>query len=38
MADVVLDMEQFRNFTLEDRQLMRDILGALIDDASRQMA
>jgi HPt (histidine-containing phosphotransfer) domain-containing protein len=34
--DVALDLEQFRNFTLDDRQLMREILWALIDDTTRQ--
>jgi HPt (histidine-containing phosphotransfer) domain-containing protein len=35
--NIVLDREQLQNVTLDDRQLMRDILGALIDDTSRQI-
>jgi HPt (histidine-containing phosphotransfer) domain-containing protein len=34
---LVLDREQLRIVTLEDRQLMREILEALIDDTSRQI-
>jgi HPt (histidine-containing phosphotransfer) domain-containing protein len=35
--NLVLDREQLENVTLEDPQLMRDILHALIDDTSRQI-
>jgi HPt (histidine-containing phosphotransfer) domain-containing protein len=35
--DLVLDREQLENVTLQDPQLMRDILDALIDDTSRQI-
>lgn len=35
--NIVLDREQLQNVTLDDPQLMRDILGALIDDTSRQI-
>ena len=34
---VHLDQKQLRDVTLDDEQLMREILGALIDDTSRQM-
>jgi HPt (histidine-containing phosphotransfer) domain-containing protein len=37
-ADVVLDLEQLRNLTLDDRKLMSEIVWALIDDTSRQSA
>ena len=33
----VLDREQLRNVTLDDADLMREILAALVDDTSRQM-
>ena len=33
----VLDREQLRNITLEDEELMREVLAALIDDTSRQL-
>ncbi len=33
----VLDREQLRNVTLEDEELMREVLAALIDDTSRQI-
>ncbi|MGA2269509.1 MAG: Hpt domain-containing protein [Bryobacteraceae bacterium] len=36
-AAIVLDREQFRDATLDDQDLMREILSALIDDTSRQM-
>jgi HPt (histidine-containing phosphotransfer) domain-containing protein len=36
-ADAVLDLEQLRNLTLDERRLMREILWALIDETSRQM-
>ena len=32
-----LDQKQLHDVTLDDEQLMREILGALIDDTSRQM-
>ena len=34
----VLDREQLRSVTLEDEELMREVLGALIDDTARQMS
>jgi HPt (histidine-containing phosphotransfer) domain-containing protein len=33
----VLDHDQLRNVTLEDTELMREVLAALIDDTSRQI-
>ena len=36
-SSVVLDREQLRNVTLDDDELMREILAALIDDTSRQI-
>lgn len=33
----VLDREQLRNVTLEDEELMREVLAALIHDTSRQI-
>jgi HPt (histidine-containing phosphotransfer) domain-containing protein len=36
-AAVVLDREQLRDITLDDEELMREILAALIDDTSRQI-
>ena len=33
----VLDAEQLRNATLDDAELMREIVEALIDDTSRQL-
>lgn len=36
-STAVLDMEQLRDMTLNDEPLMREILGALIDDTARQM-
>jgi HPt (histidine-containing phosphotransfer) domain-containing protein len=36
-STVVLDREQLRDATLDDKDLMREILSALIDDTSRQM-
>jgi HPt (histidine-containing phosphotransfer) domain-containing protein len=36
-SNTVLDHDQFRAVTLDDEDLMREILGALIDDTSRQM-
>ena len=34
----MLDREQLRNVTLEDEELMRELLAALIDDTSQQLA
>jgi HPt (histidine-containing phosphotransfer) domain-containing protein len=34
---VALDREQLRNVTLDDDELMREILSTLIDDTSRQL-
>jgi len=34
---VTLDREQLRNVTLDDEELMREILFTLIDDTSRQL-
>ena len=34
----VLDREQLRNVTLEDEELMREIVATLIDDTARQIA
>ena len=36
-ASIVLDRAQLRDVTLDDEDLMREILTALIDDTSRQM-
>ena len=36
-ATLVLDRAQLRDVTLDDEDLMREILAALIDDTSRQM-
>jgi HPt (histidine-containing phosphotransfer) domain-containing protein len=33
----VLDLEQLRNITMDDADLMRDILESLISDTSRQL-
>jgi HPt (histidine-containing phosphotransfer) domain-containing protein len=35
--NIVLDWQQLRDVTLDDEELMRDILSALIDDTSRQI-
>lgn len=35
--DTVLDRRQLRDVTMNDDELMRDILATLIDDTSRQM-
>ena len=37
-ATLVLDREQLRDITLEDEELMREVLAALIEDTSRQLA
>lgn len=34
----MLDREQLRNVTLEDEDLMREIVATLIDDTARQLA
>lgn len=34
----LLDREQLRDITLDDAALMREVLAALIDDTTRQMA
>jgi HPt (histidine-containing phosphotransfer) domain-containing protein len=36
-ADVVLEMEQLRDVTMDDPELMRDILAALVNDTNRQL-
>ena len=36
-ATIVLDRAQLRDVTLDDQDLMREILAALIDDTSQQM-
>jgi HPt (histidine-containing phosphotransfer) domain-containing protein len=36
-ATLVLDREQLRDITLEDEELMREILSALIEDTSQQL-
>jgi HPt (histidine-containing phosphotransfer) domain-containing protein len=33
----VLDRQQLRDITLDDRELMRELLAALLDDTARQM-
>jgi hypothetical protein len=33
----VLDVEQLKNITMDDADLMREILDALISDTSRQL-
>jgi HPt (histidine-containing phosphotransfer) domain-containing protein len=35
--DAVLEIEQLRDVTLDDPDLMREILAALVDDTSRQL-
>jgi len=37
-ATLVLDRDQLRDITLEDEQLMREVLAALIEDTSQQLA
>jgi HPt (histidine-containing phosphotransfer) domain-containing protein len=34
---LVLDVQQLKDITLEDDELMREVLSALIDDTSRQL-
>jgi HPt (histidine-containing phosphotransfer) domain-containing protein len=36
-ATIVLDRERFREVTLQDEDLMRDLLAALIEDTGRQL-
>ena len=36
-ASIILDRAQLRDVTLDDEDLMREILAALIDDTSKQM-
>ena len=36
-ASAVLNREQLRDITMDDEELMREILSALIDDTSRQI-
>lgn len=36
-TDVVFDIAQLRNVCMEDSELMRDLVTALIDDASTQL-
>jgi HPt (histidine-containing phosphotransfer) domain-containing protein len=35
--DAVLEIDQLRDVTLNDPELMREILGALVDDTARQL-
>jgi HPt (histidine-containing phosphotransfer) domain-containing protein len=37
-SSLVLDRRQLRDITLEDEELMREVLHALIEDTSRQLA
>ena len=34
---LVIDLEQLKDITLEDEELMREVLSALIEDTSRQL-
>ena len=36
-ATTVLDLSQLRNVTLNDEELMREVVGALVSDASHQI-
>jgi HPt (histidine-containing phosphotransfer) domain-containing protein len=36
-SSIVLDRDQLRDITLDDEDLMREILAALIDDTSQQL-
>jgi HPt (histidine-containing phosphotransfer) domain-containing protein len=36
--DIVLDRQQLRDITLDDDDLMREVLTALLDDTSKQLA
>ena len=35
--NAVLDRQQLRDVTMEDEELMREVIAALLDDTSRQM-
>ena len=35
---LVLDVQQLRDITLDDQELMREVLTSLIDDTSRQLS
>ena len=35
---LVLDLQQLKDITLEDEELMREVLSALIEDTSRQLS
>ena len=37
-ASLVLDLQQLKDITLDDQELMREVLVALIDDTSQQLA
>jgi HPt (histidine-containing phosphotransfer) domain-containing protein len=37
-ADLVFDMDQLRNVCMEDPDLMRELVAALIEDATQQMS
>ncbi|MBZ5593447.1 MAG: Hpt domain-containing protein [Acidobacteriia bacterium] len=37
-TDVVFDVDQLRNVCMEDAELMRELVTALIDDATQQMS
>jgi HPt (histidine-containing phosphotransfer) domain-containing protein len=37
-SSLVLDVHQLKDITLDDDQLMREVLAALIDDTSRQLS
>jgi len=37
-TDVVFDIDQLRNVCMEDSELMRDLVTALIDDAAKQIS
>jgi HPt (histidine-containing phosphotransfer) domain-containing protein len=37
-TDVVFDIDQLRNVCMEDSELMRELVTALIDDATKQMS
>ena len=37
LADSVLDLAQLREITMDDEELMREVLGLLLDDAANQL-
>jgi HPt (histidine-containing phosphotransfer) domain-containing protein len=37
-TDVVFDIDQLRNVCMEDSELMRELVTALIDDATKQLS